>query len=319
MMELVSMIIPVYGVEAYLGECLETVLNQTYTNLEIILIDDESPDHSPEICDQYAKKDERIKVIHQKNGGAANARNHGLDVATGEYICFIDSDDKIENNYLEELLGKIKETHADVAVCSFKQWYKDRTQNNTDFENKEYSSKDYIRKFLSDWTCGLIWNKMFHKKTLEGIRFEEGHKIDDEFFTYQTILKAKKVITFNESLYWYRMRKSGVMLSGTQYQAQMLKDRLEYMTKRYEMVVEKYPDLKAEYLYNLADNLISYTRQAQGIKKLEKDVRVIKKQYWNQIMLGPIPMKIKYSFSRSFFDKTKAYMNVNEGEKNYFE
>ena len=115
------------------------------------------------------------------------------------------------------------------------------------------------------------------------------------------------------------MRKSGVMLSGTQYQAQMLKDRLEYMTKRYEMVVEKYPDLKAEYLYNLADNLISYTRQAQGIKKLEKDVRVIKKQYWNQIMLGPIPMKIKYSFSRSFFDKTKAYMNVNEGEKNYFE
>ena len=78
MMELVSMIIPVYGVEAYLGECLETVLNQTYKNLEIILIDDESPDRCPEICDQYAQKDERIKVIHQKNGGAANARNHGL-------------------------------------------------------------------------------------------------------------------------------------------------------------------------------------------------------------------------------------------------
>ena len=147
-MELVSMIIPVYGVEAYLGECLETVLNQTYENLEIILIDDESPDHCPEICDQYAQKDERIKVIHQKNGGAANARNHGLDMATGEYICFIDSDDKIENNYVEKLLNAIKESQSDVAVCSFKQWYKNKTQGSTGFKNKEYSSKDYIRKFL---------------------------------------------------------------------------------------------------------------------------------------------------------------------------
>ena len=147
-MELVSMIIPVYGVEVYLGECLETVLNQTYKNLEIILIDDESPDRCPEICDQYAQKDERIKVIHQKNGGAANARNHGLDMATGEYICFIDSDDKIENNYVEKLLGAIKENKAEVVVCSFKQWYKDKTQDSSGFENKEYSSKDYIRKFL---------------------------------------------------------------------------------------------------------------------------------------------------------------------------
>lgn len=112
-------------------------------------------------------------------------------------------------------------------------------------------------------------------------------------------------MVFDESLYWYRMRKSGVMLSGIQYQAQMLKDRLEYMTKRYEMVIEKYPDLKAEYLYNLTDNLISYTRQAQGIKELEKDVRAIKKQYWNQIMFGLIPVKIKYSFLEAFLIKQR--------------
>ena len=134
-MELVSMIIPVFGVEVYLGECLETVLNQTYKNLEIILIDDESQDRCPEICDQYAQKDERIKVIHQKNGGAANARNHGLDMATGEYICFIDSDDKIEKNYVEKLLGAIKENKAEVVVCSFKQWYKDKTQDSEGFDN----------------------------------------------------------------------------------------------------------------------------------------------------------------------------------------
>ena len=318
-MESVSMIIPVYGVEAYLGECLETVLNQTYSNLEIILIDDESKDHCPEICDEYAQKDARIKVIHQKNGGAANARNHGLEIATGEYICFIDSDDKIELNYVEKLLHAIKESQSDIAVCSFKQWYKDHSQDSMNCENREYTSKDYVRKFLSDWTCGLIWNKMFYKKTLDGVRFEEGHKIDDEFFTYQTVLKARKVAVFDKSLYWYRMRRSGVMLSGTQYQEQMLKDRLDYMIKRYEVVVKKYPDLKGEYLYNLADNLISFTRQAQGIKKLEDGVLMTKKKYWNQIMFGPVSIKMKYSFLRSFIDKTKTEINVNQGEKSYFE
>ena len=314
-----SVIVPIYKVEKYIRECIESVMNQTYSNWELILVDDGSTDKSGDICEKYAAKDERVKVIHQKNGGAANARNHGLDMATGEYICFIDSDDKIENNYVDKLLNAIKESQSDVAVCSFKQWYKNKTPDSIGFKNKEYSSKDYIRKFLSDWTCGLIWNKMFDKKTLEGVRFEERHKIDDEFFTYQAILKAEKVVVFDESLYWYRMRKSGVMLSGIQYQAQMLKDRLEYMTKRYEMVIEKYPDLKAEYLYNLTDNLISYTRQAQGIKELEKDVRAIKKQYWNQIMFGLIPVKIKYSFFRSFFDKTKEELNVDEGENHYFE
>lgn len=318
-MELVSMIIPVYGVEAYIVECLESVLNQTYSNLEVILIDDESPDNCPQICDEFAKKDTRIKVIHQKNGGAANARNHGLDIASGEYICFIDSDDKIENDYVERLLDNVREQNADIAVCAFKQWYQNKLEDYTEKEKKIYSGKDYIRKFLLDWTCGLIWNKIFHKKTLKGVRFEEGHKIDDEFFTYQAVLRAEKVAVFDETLYWYRMRKSGVMLSGKEYKTQMLKDRLEYMTKRYENVIGRYPDIKSEYLYNLTDNLIRFTREANGEADLINNVNKVKKKYWNQILFGPISIKIKYSYIRSFFDKEKNREQYDEIEQDYFE
>lgn len=318
-MELVSMIIPVYGVESYLEECLESVLQQTYERLEVILIDDQSPDRCPKICDEFARKDQRVKVYHQKNGGAANARNHGLDRADGTYICFVDSDDKIEMDYVEKLLRAIKESDADVAVCSFQQWYPDRIVDYTEIESGEYSGKEYLRKFLSDWTCGLLWNKMFHKKTLNGIRFEEGHKIDDEFFTYQAILKANKIVAFEQRLYWYRMRKSGVMISGAQYRGQMLRDRLEYMPKRYEAVVKRYPDLKEEYLYNLADNLILLTRQSKGELSLEKAVGKVKKKYWNQIVFGPVSFKMKYSFIRSFFDGKGKDIKKDQQEQNYFE
>ena len=155
----VTIVVPVYNVYDYLRACVDSILNQTYKKYEIILVDDGSPDQSSVLCDEYASSYENISAIHQKNGGAANARNHGLDMATGEYICFIDSDDKIENNYVEKLLGAIKENKAEVVVCSFKQWYKDKTQDSEGFENKEYSSKDYIRKFLSDWTKKL-WSLM---------------------------------------------------------------------------------------------------------------------------------------------------------------
>lgn len=318
-MELVSVIIPVYGVEAYLKECLESVLKQTYSNLEIILIDDESPDQCPKICDDYAKEDSRIKVIHQKNGGAANARNHGLDKATGKYICFVDSDDKIEPDYVEKLIVKVKEENADIVVCSFKEWYPDKMDCCKEFQNKEYSGRDFIRRFLVDWTCGLIWNKIFRKETLNGVRFEEGHKIDDEFFTYQAVLKAKKVVMMDECLYWYRMRKSGVMRSGEKYKEQMIKDRLEYIVTRYEKVIKQYPDVQKEYLQNLSDNLIRLERQARGNQELEKRIRKEKRKYIGQIIFKLDSFKMKYSFIRSFFDDAKEEQKIDNNEERYFE
>ena len=117
MEDLISVIIPVYNVEKYLPECIESVLKQTHTNLEIILVDDGSPDNSPQICDEYAQKDSRIKVIHKENGGVSSARNEGLKIAKGEWISFIDADDWVEKNFCEILLNKAVKTQSDIALC----------------------------------------------------------------------------------------------------------------------------------------------------------------------------------------------------------
>ena len=117
MTDLVSVIVPIYKVEKYLGKCVDSIINQTYKNLEIILVDDGSPDNSGKICDEYAKKDNRIKVIHKENGGLSSARNAGLDVATGEFIAFVDSDDRIHLDFVEKLYRAIKEENADIASC----------------------------------------------------------------------------------------------------------------------------------------------------------------------------------------------------------
>lgn len=317
-MEKVSIIIPVYGVQDYLEECMESVINQTYKNLEILLIDDQSPDQCPEICDTYAKKDIRIKVIHQKNGGAANARNTGLSIASGDLICFIDSDDKVESNYVEQLFNVLEEKDADIAVCSYKRWYPKKLESWENSENCEYTTREYLRKFLTDWSCGLLWNKMFKSKVLQGVKFEEGHKIDDEFFTYRAVLNARKVAVIDTELYFYRMRASGVMLSYEKHQRQMLMDRLAYLQERYELVVLKYPDLKADYLYHFADNLIRLKRESVTYEDVNLQVKKVRKKYFCEILFGPIMWKMKYSFLRSYFERKKQEKEIYIQETDEF-
>ena len=116
---LVSIIVPVYGVEKYLAECVDSILSQTYSNLEVILIDDESPDNCPVICDEYAQKDTRVRVFHKKNGGAGSAKNVGLENATGEYICLVDSDDMLKETFLQELITRLIKEKADIALHKF--------------------------------------------------------------------------------------------------------------------------------------------------------------------------------------------------------
>ena len=208
--EKVSIIIPVFKVEKYLQECLESLLNQTYKNLEIILVDDASPDSCPQICDAFAKSDKRIAVNHKKNGGAASARNVGLDCASGEFISFVDSDDYVDEDYISRLFCLMKEEDADISVCSFSNVYRNRTEK---IDNTEgiYTAQDYLRLFLHDWKCGLIWNKLFKADLLKNVRFTEGHIIDDEFFTYKAVMSARRIAVKNNNLYYYRQRKSGAM------------------------------------------------------------------------------------------------------------
>ncbi|MDD3184940.1 MAG: glycosyltransferase family 2 protein [Anaerostipes sp.] len=295
-MEKVSIIIPVYGVEAYLAECLESLINQTYENLEIIVVDDESPDQCPKICDEFAERDKRIIVIHQKNKGAAGARNTGLKKVSGDFVCFVDGDDIVKLNYVESLVSIMGKKEVDIAVCSFEWWYPNKRIPCKKVEFREYGVEEYLNEFLQDWTCGMMTNKLFRREILKGVWFKEGHKIDDEFFTYRVVMNAKNIVTVPDILYEYRMRASGVMLTYDKHREKMIRDRVEYLVERYEVVTEKFPQLSTEYLNNLSDNLISLKRESLRHEDLYKFVKNTMRSFFWKIFLSSMTWKKKYSF-----------------------
>ena len=314
----VSIIIHIYGVEKYLEECLDSVINQTYSNLEIILIDDESPDQCPVICDEYALKDNRIKVIHKKNGGAGSARNAGLKICTGEYICFVDSDDYVYPNYVEKLVSEAVRQKAEIIVSNFDYLYQNKKKTEKELmKTNEFSSAEYLEEFLINWHCSLIWNKIFKKDILKSLFFVEGRRIDDEFFTYQAVIKAKKIVQIEDCLYVYRMRKSSVMNSSVSRYEKMLEDQVDYFTERYDKVTEKYPELKKVYLENLMDNMIRWKRQSADYPEMKQKVKKIIHFYRNKILFGNASITAKYIFIRNiwFSNVTESVPVVSEEDK----
>lgn len=259
---LVSIVIPVYRVEAYLEKCLDSVCKQSWQNLEVWIIDDESPDRSGQIADAYAKKDDRIKVIHIKNRGAAGARNVGLEYCSGDYIMFVDSDDWLEKRCVETLLRKLKESTCEIIQCQYYDEYKGRQVKHFMNEQEQvYTDQAFIKDMLHHWEDVLIWNKLFSKKVVSNIRFEEGHCIDDEFFTYRTIMQASRICVIPDCLYHYRQRQSGAMKSPEK-RDQRLQDQLEFVIRRYNPLTEKYPEIKDEILIHMIEVFMYIMRES---------------------------------------------------------
>lgn len=320
---LVSIIVPVYEVEAYLSTCIDSLLTQTYQNIEIILVDDESPDRCPQICDNYAMKDSRIQVFHKKNGGAASARNVGLDNASGKYVCFVDSDDVVCKTYVAALVARLEATNADLAVCGYYELYKYKKEVIECIRsNRILSQKEYLLQFLDDWTCGLIWNKIFKREKIGMVRFAEGHKIDDEFFTYQVVMNCDKVVLFDEPLYEYRMRISSVMGASEKYEKKIISDKLEYHVERYEKVTMRFPDLTNQYLRNLMDNLILLLRKSQPYGELKSRVWMQIKKYKWSFLRSSVSMKEKIGIFCAIYkpaEPTNDLMFVRTVKDDYFE
>ncbi len=205
MNELVSVIVPVYKTEKYLCRCVDSILAQTYTNLEIILVDDGSPDNCGKICDEYAAKDSRIKVIHKENGGVSSARNAGLKSFTGEYVTFIDSDDFVDNRYVECLIENMDDS-TDIVVCSYNALKPDLglIENFLDYSNTIISRIDNGFDFMGKSVNYGILCKLFKKETLTGLFFDE--KIcsgEDALFCAQAYVKVRTIKYVPESLYSY--------------------------------------------------------------------------------------------------------------------
>lgn len=263
----ISVIIPVYNVEAYLPQCLDSVLSQRYSDLQIILIDDGSTDHSGAICDEYAAGDSRIVVIHQKNGGAAAAKNAGLRAATGKYLSFLDSDDYLEPDAYAYMAAQLKASDADVIQCSFCDVFLDKTIPQADRrERTDFTCIQYLEQFTKDWTCGLLWDKLYVRSIFDGIFFEEGHKIDDEYFTYRGIMNAKKVVRDNTIVYNYRKRKSSVMRSSDSGK-QIVKDRIDYLSKRRVNVIARFPELRPIFDRHFVEMMVVLSRDPLATKE----------------------------------------------------
>lgn len=253
---MISVIIPVYNVEKYLLACLDSVVKQSFRDLEILLIDDGSPDNCGKVCDEYAAADSRIRVFHQQNGGAANAKNAGLRVATGEYLAFLDGDDFLEPDAYEYMLSEMMSAEADVVQCAFRDVYVNRSRDRILKPKRvEFSALEYLRRFTTDWTCGLMTDKLFRRNLFDGVFFEEGHKIDDEYFTYQGIMNASRILCLPHVVYNYRKRASGVMQSP-ETQEQIVLDNLDFLDKRRVKVLARFPELKQDYDLHYLSRLV---------------------------------------------------------------
>ena len=212
---LITVVVPVYKVEQFLHECVDSIICQTYTNLEIILVDDGSPDKCPAICDEYAQKDNRIKVIHQENGGLAHARNVGIDNAQGVYITFIDSDDFVVANYIELLYEGLNKFNAEMSIASL-YIYKDDIKFETTAKSDgffEISKEKCIEQYTSIKTNPFIsaWNKLYKRELFSSIRYPEGKLYEDAFTTYKLIDKAKKIVFTPSKLYFYRINPESIL------------------------------------------------------------------------------------------------------------
>ncbi len=221
-MKKVSIIIPVYKVEMYLARCLDSILNQIYTEWEAILIDDCSPDKSGVICDEYAKKDDRIKVIHrEKNGGASAARNLGLEAATGDYIAFIDSDDYVTEKYLRTLVKDLEKNDADISQCSFYHVVNGEIEEDvkkigeTVYPVDVYTGEEAFGHCYGDGNVDLfnflLWNKLFKREVVGGLRFVEGLRCEDAIFISEVFLKAKRISRSDKRRYYYCRHDDSVM------------------------------------------------------------------------------------------------------------
>lgn len=240
---MISVIVPVYNVEEYLGRCLDSIVGQTYDNFEIILVDDGSTDSSGKICDRYAKSDDRIKVVHRKNGGLSAARNSGIEVVDGEYITFIDSDDYVARDYLEVLFETIRDNNAEISAVKQYVEYPNRTMDTGTGKKYVLSSEQVFEKMLygEDFDVSA-WGKLYRRSLFEEVRFPEGQLFEDSATTYLLIGQCKRIAMKSIPLYYYVMRSDSITNKSFSVKKFDLIKSTKAMT---DYIVKKYPGLEA--------------------------------------------------------------------------
>lgn len=304
----VSVIIPLYNVEKYLSQCIDSIINQTYKDIEVILVDDGSTDKSPQICDQYTHVDDRIKVIHKDNGGQSSARNRGLEIATGDYISFVDSDDWLHPLMYEKLVQAAGTLGADVVSCypvfviDGKVIERKQTGNCSTIETKQ----DIFDKLNSPDLRFEVWNKIYKKKLLDNIRFEEGRIYEELLFDRFVFLNVNMVAVVDFNGYYYRINRPGSTNS-------FFKDSRFYYFEEMDNYISFFEGLgwdklKEKYLHTVADNCITFYLSAfelNATKEQRNKLVLLYKMYYSQLR----SIKANLGLKKKFF-KTAPFIYV---------
>lgn len=295
--KLISVIVPIYKVEDYLRECIESLLNQTYKNLEIILVDDGSPDRCGEICEEYKAKDERIVVIHKENGGLSDARNAGMKVMTGDYLVFVDSDDYMSPDGIECLAKLLEERNADMVIGGVwrvseqgEKLGKEVMQNCdiTEMDTEE-ALKDFFVQGCSSW--GRIYKREIH----EGIEFPKGEINEDEAIVVQVTERCKKVVRTSTPIYCYRLR--GESITTTDFHEKKLVWNKHCMDN-YEYIKRKYPEIEPYARKRYTDSLVWLTlmmiQSSDNYEAEIKDyIKKLRKHIWFYLMRRDVSLSYK--------------------------
>ena len=306
---LITIILPIYKVEKYLAKSIESVINQSYKNLEIILVDDGSPDTCGKICDLYAEKDSRIKVVHKENGGLSSARNSGLDIATGEYICFIDSDDYVDSQYIERLYNEIKSGSFDLVACDFEYVYeKDNSNKKSGLVEKDITiegREKIISHLLGNKYYLLLtvaWNKIYKRDLFESLRYTNGIIHEDEDIAYKILHKCNNVKIIKDSLYFYLQRESSIMGGSNVDKRSII---IDIYKKRHQFLVENKYSSKIlnlsyyKYLMNYRAIAYQYYINNNYQKKILLEQQWSKEEKNNR--LKPLNLIIKYNVKKIIY------------------
>jgi len=305
-----SFILPIYKVEKYLEKCVASILNQSFDDFEIILVDDGSPDRCPEICENLKKQDKRIKVVHKKNGGLCDARNAGLEVATGEYILFVDPDDYVSEDYLECINNNIND--FDMLIFGHYNLFKNKVTEG--FSIDEITNSEVTKRYLlqDNLICGYVWNKVFKSEIINkyNLKFDLSVTMsEDVLFCYQYLEKIENVKLINKKLIYYRQRKSSLISQKVK------KIKASTLVKTYKYIIDNSSDysvvLKSKSLY-----LKNYYKYKKYINNNDFDMELIesilKNDYIN-ISKNDKKLILMYKyfpFFRTFIYFLKDFINI---------
>lgn len=298
----VSIIVPVYNVELYIDKCIGSIIDQSYKNLEIILVDDGSKDSSGKICDKYQNKDERIRVFHKANGGLSSARNYGIKKATGDWYVFVDSDDWIDKYMIQRLIMFAEETSMEIVCCGKVLVDLNGTEQKIHtLENFCLSPEKTIPLAVFDKEVGIsAWGKIYKKQLFEGIRFPEGEIHEDVAIMYRLFMKCKKIGVINKALYFYRNNPEGI--SKQDYNEKydvVLKHDLENEKIIGSLSRELKEIMSVAVANSCVDMLIKIIKTPNGIKIYNKQYKQYKKNLKERIIL--------YCFNREIAAKKKIW------------